>query len=239
MYCALPMPQFSWTARNMRYAICAFPLVGVASGTALLLCGAVLGGRTPLLFAALATLLPVLISGGIHLDGFCDTIDALSSHGEREKKLAILKDPHIGAFGVMGCCCYFLITFALWATFSGGGRVLGVLALGQVFARLLSALSVLTFPLANPQGSLAVFAQYAKNSHSKEIVWLGLCIVAASMIFLEGKYGISVILLAVAVFVYYRKMAGKRFGGITGDLAGFFVELCQCLMLLCCVLLGL
>lgn len=44
--------------------------------------------------------MPLLVTGGIHIDGFSDTMDALSSHAERQKKLEIMDDPHIGAFGV-------------------------------------------------------------------------------------------------------------------------------------------
>ncbi len=56
-------------------------------------------------------LIPVWITGGIHLDGYADTCDALSSYGDREKKLEILKDPHCGAFAVIRLCSYFLAYF--------------------------------------------------------------------------------------------------------------------------------
>ena len=52
---------------------------------------------------------------GIHLDGYADTIDAISSYGDREKKLQILKDPHTGAFAVIGLCVYFTAVLALWS----------------------------------------------------------------------------------------------------------------------------
>ena len=61
-----------------------------------------------LFFAIAMALIPVIVSGGIHLDGFADTVDALSSYGDREKKLEILKDPNTGAFAVIGLCVYFL-----------------------------------------------------------------------------------------------------------------------------------
>ena len=62
--------------------------------------------------AAGFALIPVWITGGIHLDGYADTCDALSSYGDREKKLEILKDPHCGAFAVIRLCSYFLAYFA-------------------------------------------------------------------------------------------------------------------------------
>ena len=91
MFSALPMPQFDWNEKNMRYALCAFPLVGVVCGALWCVCGVL-----PLPAVARAAgfcLVPVWVTGGIHLDGYADTCDALSSYGDTAKKLEILKDP--------------------------------------------------------------------------------------------------------------------------------------------------
>ena len=111
MFSALPMPQFDWNEKNMRYALCAFPLVGAVCGALWCVCGVL-----PLPAAARAAgfcLVPVWVTGGIHLDGYADTCDALSSYGDREKKLEILKDPHCGAFAVIRLCSYFAAYLAL------------------------------------------------------------------------------------------------------------------------------
>ena len=111
MFSALPMPQFAWNEKNMRYALCAFPLIGVVIGALWCLCGAL-----PLPDFARAAgfcLMPVWVTGGIHLDGYADTCDALSSYGDTAKKLEILKDPHCGAFAVIRLCSYFIAYLAL------------------------------------------------------------------------------------------------------------------------------
>ena len=111
MFSAVPVPQFDWNAKNMRYALCAFPLVGVVCGALWCLCGVL-----PLPAVARAAgfcLVPVWVTGGIHLDGYADTCDALSSYGDTAKKLEILKDPHCGAFAVIRLCSYFAAYFAL------------------------------------------------------------------------------------------------------------------------------
>ena len=113
MFSALPVPQFDWNEKNMRYALCAFPLVGVICGALWCLCGAL-----PLPDAAHAAgfcLIPVWVTGGIHLDGYADTCDALASYGDTAKKLAILKDPHCGAFAVIRLCSYFAAYLMLCA----------------------------------------------------------------------------------------------------------------------------
>ena len=103
-YSRIPMPQVEWNKKNMRFTLFFFPLVGAAVGAAFWaadrLCGLLELG--PLLRAALLTAVPIAVTGGIHLDGYCDTVDALASHASRERKLAILKDSSAGAFAGAG-----------------------------------------------------------------------------------------------------------------------------------------
>lgn len=92
--------------------MCFFPVVGVIIGALVFGAGQLILRYTEcgkLFFAAVMTMIPVAVTGGIHLDGFADTIDAVSSYKDREKKLEILKDPHTGAFAVIGLCAYFLL----------------------------------------------------------------------------------------------------------------------------------
>ena len=142
MYSKIPVPQAEWNERNMRYALCFFPLVGAVIG------GIGYGlyylfdwlGLPPLLIAAFVVLLPVLVTGGIHLDGFCDTVDAISSRQPRERKLEILKDSHAGAFAIIWCAVYFVAYFAAAGTLTL--QTYGVFALPYTFGRAFSALSI-------------------------------------------------------------------------------------------------
>ena len=122
MYSKIPMPRIEWNKENMKYTMCFFPLIGVVTGAIIYLAGMFLDGNIfskvhsgRLMFAAVMTLIPVFVSGGIHLDGFMDTMDALGSWGDKEKKLEILKDSHNGAFAVIGICCYFTGSLGVWS----------------------------------------------------------------------------------------------------------------------------
>ena len=91
MFSAIPVPQFDWNEKNMRYTMCAFPLIGAVIGAAWCVCGALpLPGLAK---AAGFALVPVWVTGGIHLDGYADTCDALSSYGDRTKKAGNIKRP--------------------------------------------------------------------------------------------------------------------------------------------------
>ncbi|MFR8746654.1 adenosylcobinamide-GDP ribazoletransferase [Gemmiger formicilis] len=162
MFSALPMPQFDWNEKNMRYALCAFPLVGVVCGALWCVCGVL-----PLPAAARAAgfcLVPVWVTGGIHLDGYADTCDALSSYGDTAKKLEILKDPHCGAFAVIRLCSYFAAYFALCGCVAFTPRVGVLWTLALVGERALSGLAVAAFPLAKNTGLAHTFATAADRT---------------------------------------------------------------------------
>lgn len=79
-----------------KHALCAlfFPFVGVLIGSIeYLFAVCLLYLKVPqLVIGAVLTLIPILITGGIHIDGFLDTIDAISSYKSKEEKLKILDD---------------------------------------------------------------------------------------------------------------------------------------------------
>ena len=219
MFSAVPVPQFDWNAKNMRYALCAFPLVGVVCGALWCLCGVL-----PLPAVARAAgfcLVPVWVTGGIHLDGYADTCDALSSYGDTAKKLEILKDPHCGAFAVIRLCSYFAAYFALCCCVQFTPR-LGVLwMLALVGERALSGLAVAAFPLAKNTGLAHTFATAADRTRVRRV--LAVAVAALG--------GWALVLVACAVFLRYHHLAVQQFGGTTGDLAGWFLQKCEIWML--------
>ena len=68
MFSALPVPRIDWNERNMRYAMAAFPLIGAVIGALWCVCGAL--PLPDMLRAAGFCLIPVAVTGGIHLDGY-------------------------------------------------------------------------------------------------------------------------------------------------------------------------
>ena len=98
MFSAIPMPQTEWTNKSMRYALCAFPLIGAVIGALVCLWRFVCLRMefSEWILAAGICVLPILVTGGIHLDGFCDTADALASHQDTEKKSTDFKGSAYG-----------------------------------------------------------------------------------------------------------------------------------------------
>ena len=233
MYSVLPMPQVEWSGKRMRYILCFFPLIGLVVGGAvwgwLWLCDWL--GIGNLLRAAVAVVIPIGLTGGIHMDGWCDTIDALASHAPTPRKLEILKDSHVGAFALIGCCVYLLLGAGLWSELGFSPRGGGALALEFVLSRCLSGLSVVCFPSAKPSGLVSTFAQAAEKKRSAAVLVVWAVLTAAGMLVLSPVTGGACLLAAGVAFAYYHRMAMRQFGGTTGDLAGFFLQLCELLML--------
>ena len=232
MYSKLPMPRVDWTKENMRYVMCFFPLVGVVIGGVIYL-WSIIGesmAMSTVFLTVVFILIPLFLTGGIHMDGFMDTTDALSSYQPKEKKLEILKDPNSGAFAVIACVGYYLLTFGVW--FEVSQETLPFLCIGFLLSRALSGLSVVTFPLAKNSGLAAAFSNEANKVLTKRAMILYILLSAATMILLNWKLGIICLLSAFLTYIYYRKKAIKEFGGITGDLAGYFLQLCELVMAL-------
>ena len=226
MFSAIPVPQFEWNEKNMRYAMCAFPLIGLVIGAAWCVCGALpLPG---LARAAGFALVPVWVTGGIHLDGYADTCDALSSYGDREKKLEILKDPHCGAFAVIRLCSYFAAYLALCACVDFTPRVGLCWTLALVLERALSGLAVASFPMAKNTGLAHTFATAADRTTVRRVLMVLAALLSAALLALGGW---ALVLAALLVFARYHVVSGKQFGGITGDLAGWFLQKAELWML--------
>lgn len=155
MYSTLPVKCLNWNAKNLRLAMLFFPIVGLLCGGGLWLVWTVcqLLHRSAYLFAVLAVLVNVWITGGIHLDGFCDTADALYSRRPMEEKLRILKDPNCGPFAVFAVILVLLVQVAAYAQiYTEQNRlIIGLLTGGFWLSRCLSGISVTRFPCTTDQ----------------------------------------------------------------------------------------
>lgn len=233
MFSVIPMPRIQWKEENMRYMLFWMPLVGVIAGALqfgwLLLCDTLSFG-TPL-FAAGLTLLPLLLTGGIHMDGYCDTVDALSSHAQPERKREILKDPNAGAFAVLYTGVYLLLFAALCAELPRTCTAVLTLGLHQVFARVLGALCSVCFPSSSAKGLQHTFQDAASGKVTFLLIgWAVLC--TGALCALAPISGIVCAVVFLLCLLYLYRMAKREFGGMSGDLAGYIVTLGELLMLL-------
>lgn len=239
IYSKIPVWQFEWKEEDMKYTLLFFPWVGFVIGVAMYLwfvfCSFL--GVNDICRVLFGTALPILITGGFHVDGYMDTMDALHSYQPREKKLEILKDAHIGAFAVIMIVLYYLIYAGAFAqmcdldNFCQGfalNEAIIVWCLGFYLSRILSGIAVIKFKAAKKDGMLVTFADTAHKKIVQFGLYLQLVICIGVMLFFSVKMTILVVSAAIICFIYYYFKSTKEFGGITGDTAGFFVTICEC-----------
>jgi adenosylcobinamide-GDP ribazoletransferase len=152
----------------------------------------------------------------------------LASHASPQRRQEILKDPRLGAFAAIRLCCYFLASLALWTALPryDGPAVL----LSFCLSRALSGWAVAAFPLARNSGLAHTFAAAADRRR------LGAFLAALSALLvlalcLRGPAGTAMAAAALGWFLYYRRITRVSFGGLSGDLAGWFLQTAELWML--------
>lgn len=231
MYSRIPVPQVEWREENRRYSLCFFPLIG-----------AVIGGISMLwyffchkfrvnglLFSTVLSAIPIIVTGGIHLDGFCDVCDAKGCCGSKEKMLKIMSDSHIGAFAAVNLVLYFLLQTGLFSQICSVS-VMSVCSIGFIQSRAWSGLGAVTFKAAKKEGSLRSFTDPAQKKLTIAVEIAVLAATSFSMIFIEPFCGAFAVCGGAVSFVYYRFFSYRKFGGTTGDIAGYFLQICELLI---------
>lgn len=236
----IPMPQLSWRDDGMRFMMCFFPVVGAIVGLALALwwwiCDALSFGTV--LRAVGLTLVPVLVTGGIHLDGYCDVVDALSSHAEPEKRCQILKDPHVGAFAAIGVAAYLLAYFGVATEVPHSWQALIVIGLCAVISRCASGIATVAFAQNASGGMLAQFNKSADTRRALIVLIIELAVTAALAIVVSMPLGIAAVAICLVLLALLPAFARHWFGGMSGDIAGFFLQVTELAMLVCIVVVA-
>lgn len=209
-----------------------FPLVGLLLACLLWLLVLLLSPLVPhLVLAALLVVALVILTGGLHLDGLMDCCDGLFGGGTRERKLEIMRDSHVGSFGVLGGVCILLLKFALFASVSGRALPLALLV-ALPSARWAMVLALRVFPSARPTGLGAAFHQAVTI---ERVVLAGL--VALAIVLFAGQFiGLIVWVMVTATALVLGFWISRNIGGLTGDSYGAIEEVVEVVALLVLVM---
>ena len=230
MFCAIPLPYHLWDDSCVNLMLPFFPLVGALIGVIwwgivkLLL----LIGIHMMLIAAVSTVIPFIITGFLHLDGYMDTNDAVLSRRPLEDKLRILKDPRAGAFAVISVAVLFILQFAAIYTVTANGKYLALLIVMPVISRCCSAFVLLALKPMPQSGYANMFRQ--NSGLGQKVCILIIAILAAWAAFLfAGIRGVAVTAVVIAGYAAAMAYVYHDLKGVSGDLAGYALvigELC-------------
>lgn len=218
------------TAQDNGRSLLWYPLVGALIGLVLLLVHWLLMSAALLLQAAIILSLWVWISGALHLDGLADSADAwVGGHGDRDRTLAIMKDPACGPIGVVALVLVLLLKFAALVSLLENQAWLALLLAPWIGRLLLPALLIST-PYARSGGLGAELAAHAPASLKPAL--LGHALVIALLALLAwGPAGLLPLFGVVLFTFYWRRVIIRRLGGTTGDTAGGLLEMAEALLL--------
>ncbi|MDH4235087.1 MAG: adenosylcobinamide-GDP ribazoletransferase [Gallionella sp.] len=219
--------------REIGASLLYYPLVGLLLGTLLVGLHSLLHGVPVLLQAALLLAAWVVMTGALHLDGLADSADAwLGGIGNRERTLAIMKDPYAGPAAVVAVVLVLLLKFAALASLTYGVSSWALLW-PLLLARSAVPLLFLTTPYVRPGGLGAALARHAPR---RAVAMMLLATLLGVLAILEMR-GIWLVLGCLAAFWLLRRMMMARIGGTTGDTAGALIELLETAVLVLWVLL--
>lgn len=214
----LPLPaRLGVEAADLRRAITYFPL-----------CGALVGGFAALVWWLAATVFPaavaaglaviagVVLTGAMHEDGWADVCDGFGGGHTKERVLEIMKDSHVGAYGVLGLV---LLLGLRWQTLAAlpGALVPAVLVAGHALSRGMAATLMATLDYARPEGPSKVRALVVRLGGWRLLFVMATALVPLAL--LPGRAWWAVATLVAVRFVLARWFR-SWLGGYTGDCLG-------------------
>ena len=175
----------------------------------------------------LAVAIRLLLTGALHEDGLCDFFDGFGGGKDRESTLRIMKDSHIGSYGVLGLIVYYLLGYALLCSLPLSLTPV-VLFCGDAFAKFVCSFVIKLLPYARREEDSKAKVVYTPMRS------LGILLTAAGgliplipfVVFLPPFYA-WVCVLPVLIFAGLVYLFKRRINGYTGDCCGALFLLCE------------
>jgi len=208
-----------------------YPLVGVLLGCVLGVIAWALQTSPPWLAAALLVSAWAWLTGGLHLDGLADSADAWAGGmGDRERTLAIMKDPRSGPAGVVALVLLLLLKFAALASVPAPAWL--PLLLAPLLARAALTAAFLGTPYVRAQGLGAPLAD------APRVAGMFALLATCALVIVAGRAAMLAMLVAIGVFWGWRRACLRRLGGMTGDTCGALAEVIEVAVLITLALQG-
>lgn len=223
-YSRIPIGKITYSEQNLSQSLRYFPLVGAIVGVIGALTFWLLMMVLPQAVAVVGSLMVMLLcTGALHEDGVADFCDGFGGGYTKERILEIMKDSHIGAYGVIAIVVLLLTKFALAISIDAALFPL-VLIAAHTSSRFMAVVMLRT--------SQYVRKEKSKSSHSRNKLTNTTVMVAAitaglSLLLVPWQVGIGVVIAYALVFLILKRYVDKQIGGFTGDILGTLQQLCE------------
>lgn len=229
----LPLPQLDATSADFQAAVRWFPLAGLVVGGTVALAFMLGGLISPWLAAFAGVAAWVWVTGALHLDGLGDLVDGLAaSHGDPARLRAVMKDPHIGSFGVSALALQLLAKTILLhelavAPHHGRGPVMAVLLIPA-----LARLGPLLWTRWLPPLHAGLGATFRAGAGPVSLALWAILLLPPALLIAPALWATPVLLTLWGLWLK------RKLGGISGDCHGAGIELCEAGLLLALVIAG-
>lgn len=202
-------------------AVALFPVVGLVLGGVAAIVDRLLSGMLPsAVVAPLDLMVLAVLSGGLHLDGLADATDGLLGAVEGTRRLEIMREPGVGAFGVIAVALVLVTEVTALSALTPLRRELALVA-AATLARWTMSVMLCGFPYARAQGSATALRRGLRGVHGV----IAALIAALVVLGVLGPAGLVSLTLAAALALAVGMLAVRRLGGCTGDVYGAGGEL--------------
>ena len=210
----LPLPVKT-SEKDLNWGTIWFPLVGAGLGTLLAHFYRFLAKLGNFELAVVLTIFAyIALTRGLHLDGLMDTVDGFFSGKAKAEILVIMREPAVGSFAVLAAGIWF------FSLFSGLSRLMW---LDMLVVHMLARHSILWLPLffsyPGKEGTGRLFIE-----NTTKIQFILATLLTLLLLYLSGLAYIKYFFISVAVSLATGWWAGRKIGGVTGDVCGFIVE---------------
>ena len=215
--------QIEFNKENLKYSVAFLPLIGLIIGGLGGLFYIFLSPYNLLVGSFMTLLTTIVLTGGLHIDGLSDTADGFFSNRGKEESLEIMKDSRIGAFGVLSILVVILFKFILITSIS---NLPLVLALSFANSRLSVSYLISTKKPSKADGLGKLFSE----SNPRKLVIFGGLIYTIILVILDFKFLLP-LAFSLLMGQYISQISYKKIGGLTGDVYGAIIEVCETLSL--------
>ncbi|WP_423798108.1 adenosylcobinamide-GDP ribazoletransferase [Neobacillus sp. SAB-20_R2A] len=216
----IPLPiECPWTKQTSRWALRSYPLVGAVLGSIITIIFYIFQSYLPIhIMTLLIISLWVYLTGGLHLDGWMDVADAVGSNAPLERKWEIMKDPHVGSFGIISLL--FLLTWKTLLIYSliESGFLLYSFLFIMAFSRLGAVVLMIYLPTAKQHG---LAWEWQKNVNRLDCLYAAIPVCVLLFFFHDFLYLLPSYLVFIGLFGAWIK---HTFKGTNGDLLGTAIE---------------
>ena len=228
MFSIFPVGKNTWDEEATNLVMIFFPIVGGIIGVACFLASLLISNLylPSLIKTSFIMICPLVLSGFLHVDGFMDTCDAIFSRRNIEEKRRILKDPLVGAFGVIAFGVYLVFCFSSLHTLVLENSGFEFFLFVPVLSRSLTSIFLLNLKPISSSGYGATFKKDTNKKHT--FVLLIFTIISVLIgVFLLGIDGLIISALVIIFGVVFCFYSYRQLDGISGDLCGFIITLSE------------